>query len=286
MDYLSEINESLHHLRENNKTLKGRLADSGNQIHELRQQNVDLESHIDDVVDNNSDTDKSTCKRVIAGAKLANKVDILATSDDTTDDIGGSIGSPDQRFESTVCELSLLAVRLQLATFGEIADYLKQEIRVKTGTICLVTCGQYGLYDYQTWVDKNRKYLALKIGDLFIMVNQIHTKFTDYLNNAKQEPIVELTQKSDYVDLLFEERVIELAKEIVMSSQFRNAISIADYLKDELNNRYGKYYGTNWLVTCGFGKLYDLSISLKSGKQRKFLDFLINDFRFTVFQTS
>ncbi|CAG2172884.1 unnamed protein product [Oppiella nova] len=52
-------------------------------------------------------------------------------------------------------------------------------------------------------------------------------------------------------------------------------------MKDELVNKYGKVYGSNWLVTVGVGKYYDLSYSVKGAKQRKFLDFVINELRFT-----
>lgn len=56
-------------------------------------------------------------------------------------------------------------------------------------------------------------------------------------------------------------------------------------MKDEIVNKYGKIYGSNWLVIVGFGHYYDLSYYVKNSK-RKFIDFQINELRFCVFQTS
>lgn len=104
------------------------------------------------------------------------------------------------------------------------------------------------------------------------------------MESAKTLPIIDVIGKSEQVDLLFEERMIDLAKSIINNPGFKSSVSIADFMKDEIINRYGKIYGSNWLVTVGYGQYYDLSISVKHSK-RKFIDFLINQLRFSVFQT-
>ena len=90
--------------------------------------------------------------------------------------------------------------------------------------------------------------------------------------------------KSEQVDILFEERIVDLAKDIIMNPSFKSSASIADFMKDEIVNRYGKIYGSHWTVVVGFGHYYDLSYHVKHSK-RKFIDFQINELRFCVFQT-
>jgi len=89
----------------------------------------------------------------------------------------------DQNFERVVCDLSLQSIKLGFDNYSEIADYLKQEIRAKAGIECFVSVGLFLNYSFQTWIYKNRKYIALKIGNLLIAVNQIHVRnnlFLDY----------------------------------------------------------------------------------------------------------
>src|SRR5215469_2108428 len=97
-------------------------------------------------------------------------------------------------------------------------------------------------------------------------------------------PCIEVLAKSDQIDILFEEKILELAKDIITNPSFKSSLSISEFMKDEIINRYGKIYGTNWLVTVGFGQYYDITFSVKHSK-RRFIDFLINELRFTVFQT-
>ena len=97
-------------------------------------------------------------------------------------------------------------------------------------------------------------------------------------------PTIDVISKSEQIDVLFEERMIELAKDVITNPAFKNSLGIADFMKVEIINRYGRIYGSNWLVTVGYGQYYDLSYCVKSSK-RKFIDFLINELRFTVFQT-
>ena len=123
--------------------------------------------------------------------------------------------------------------------------------------------------------------------DCWITFNysKFQTRFTDVLNTCTYTQNVEVLSKSESVDILFEERMIELAKDIVTNPVFNSSMSIADFMKDEIINRYAKIYGTNWLVVVGFGHYYDLSYHVKNSK-RKFIDFQINELRFCVFQSS
>ncbi|CAG2115556.1 unnamed protein product [Medioppia subpectinata] len=202
MDYLQEINQSLHNLRETNKQLKQKVSQSNHDLAELRAVNIEQHRRIEhlealiasqSMISANNDDDyhsnESSIKRVLNGAKHSNDIQVLDSCDYN-----------DPHFERQVSELALQAVRIQFADYTEMADYLKQEIRSKTGTECLVGTG------------------------------------------------------------------------------------VADFMREELCNRYDKLYGNHWLVSVGVGHHFDHSYGTRSGKHSKFIDFLINELRITVFQ--
>ncbi len=104
------------------------------------------------------------------------------------------------------------------------------------------------------------------------------------MNCAKNITNAEIIEKSDQIDAHFENVMLELAHDIINTSDLKSSNEIANYMKNEIIDKYGKVYGTNWLVTVGFGPFYDQSYSVRISK-RKFLDFLVNDLRFSIFQT-
>ena len=80
----------------------------------------------------------------------------------------------DQHFERIITDLSLQSVKLSFEDYSEISNYLKQEIRVKTGVECFVSVGHYQAFGYQNWIYKNKKYIVLKISNLLILINQVN----------------------------------------------------------------------------------------------------------------
>ena len=82
--------------------------------------------------------------------------------------------SCDEHFERIVTDLTLQSVRLSFGDYSEIANYLKQEIRTKTGTECFVCVGQHQSFGFENWIYKNKKYIVLKIGQLIFVFIQTH----------------------------------------------------------------------------------------------------------------
>jgi hypothetical protein len=82
----------------------------------------------------------------------------------------------DQKFEKIVSDLSLQSIKLGFSNYIEIANFLKQEIRAKTGLECFVSVGLLDFSTCQTWLYNNRKFISLKIGNLLININQMHVR--------------------------------------------------------------------------------------------------------------
>ncbi len=101
------------------------------------------------------------------------------------------------------------------------------------------------------------------------------------INTAKWETKVEIISKNEFIDNEFETSVSNLAIESI-GKNFSNYEQMSQFMSNSISLRFGK----RWFVAIGVYDNYDLSFNISRNNKRKFLELLMKDLRFTIFQAT
>jgi hypothetical protein len=99
------------------------------------------------------------------------------------------------------------------------------------------------------------------------------------INAVKWQTKVEIISKNEFIDNNFEKSVSDLAIESI-GKNFSDFQQMSEFMSNSISQRFGQ----RWFVAIGVYDNYDLSFNISLSNKRKFLELLMKDLRFTIFQ--